>query len=145
MSDRSTNTCAPVFASWQDYLAKTTPAERRLRCRLTAKRANRQRLLSASVSIKLLEDDVWAVIEAAEGRCVHCRSLAVEARPSSANGAPLPWEHIGRRIGSLEHLRSRISGGDNHRENLAWACLWCNTWENERRPMADDHGGYYPD
>ena len=66
MSDRSTITCAPVFASWQEYLAKTTPAERRLRCRLIAKRANRQRLLSPSVSIKLLEDDVWTLIEAAE-------------------------------------------------------------------------------
>ena len=51
---------------------------------------------------------------------------------------------MGRRIGSLEHITSRIEGGGNEAANLAWACLWCNTWTCERRFGATDHGGLHP-
>lgn len=135
----------PVFLSWGDYLARTTRSQRMARCYAAAKKTNRKRLLSVSPAFPIHGSDVWAVIEAARGRCVHCGSLAVDGRPSNPiTGAPLPWAQIGRRIGSLEHLTSRFSGGDNDRSNLAWSCLWCNTWETERRPLATDHGGYYP-
>ena len=56
----------------------------------------------------------------------------------------MPWAHVGRRVGSLEHLQSRYGGGGNASENLAWGCLWCNDHKSERRPQATDHGGYYP-
>ena len=89
---------------------------------------------------------VWRVLSEARGRCARCGSLAVEGRPSDPrNGAPIQWEHVGRRIGSLEHKRTRDVGGDNDLANLAWCCLWCNTWPRERRPGATDQGGYYPD
>jgi hypothetical protein len=134
----------PVFASWDDYLARTSERKRLARCRDAAKKANRKRLLSDAPTTRLTAQDVWAVIQAAKGRCAHCGSLAVENRPSSATGAPIPWAQVGRRIGSLEHVRWRYGGGGNDLSNLAWACLWCNTWHSERRPQALDHGGYYP-
>ena len=126
----------PLFLSWDDYLAKTSIGERMSRCSATAKRANRKRLLSAAVETRLSGQDVWAILEAAKGRCAHCGSLAVENRPSNpVTGAPAPWDSIGRRIGSLEHIRTRYHGGGNDRENLAWACLWCNT-HSSRAPSA---------
>jgi hypothetical protein len=135
----------PVFASWTDYLARTSYGDRMKRCYAAAKKANRKRLLSADPNVRLGGRHVWEVIERAKGRCAHCGSLAVENRPSSPiNGAPIPWAQVGRRIGSLEHIRSRFGGGGNDLSNLAWACLWCNTWEIERRPLAKDHGGHYP-
>lgn len=134
----------PVFSSWDDYLQRTSYKERMARCHAAAMKANRKRLLSETPKVKLRREDVWAVIEAARGRCAHCGSLAVESRPSSPNGAPIAWAQIGRRIGSLEHVSSRYGGGDNDQSNLAWACLWCNTWPSERRPHAADHGGFYP-
>lgn len=134
----------PVFASWSDYLARTSQRERMARCSNAAKKANKKRLLSNAPTTRLTAQDVWAVIEAARGHCAHCGSLAVENRPSGPTGAPLPWAQIGRRIGSLEHVRWRFGGGGNDLSNLAWACLWCNTWPSERRPRAPDHGGHYP-
>jgi hypothetical protein len=135
----------PLYKSWSDYLNSTTRSERMVRCNAAAKKANRKRLLSAAPQSQLSGTDVWQVFEDARGRCVHCGSLAVESRPSGPNGAPVAWAQVGRRIGSLEHPRPRMIGGDNFRENLAWACLWCNTWEGERRPNALDHGGLYPE
>jgi hypothetical protein len=135
----------PVFTSWADYLKRTTRSQRMVRCYAAAKKANRKRLLSRAPRFRLSGLDVWAVIEAARGRCVHCGSLAVETRPSAPNGAPIAWAHVGRRVGSLEHVCSRISGGDNGLWNLAWACLWCNDHVAERRPNALDHGGFYPE
>jgi hypothetical protein len=86
------------------------------------------------------------VLSEARGRCAYCGSLAIENRPSDPHrGSPTSWEHIGRRIGSLDYIQSRVSGGDNDPANLAWSCLWCNTWTDERRPGAKDYGGYYPD
>ena len=134
----------PTFVSWADYLARTTTVERTAKCNAAAKKANRERLLSAAPESHLYGKDVWAICEAVRGRCAHCGSLAVERRPSKPNGAPLPWAQIGRRIGSLEHHQWRIHGGDNDLSNLRWSCLWCNTWPSERRQGATDHGGFYP-
>lgn len=134
-----------VFSSWADYLRRTTRSERMVRCYAAAKKANRKRLLSNAPDTRLSGIDVWNVIAAARGRCVHCGSLAVETRPSAPNGAPIAWAQMGRRIGSLEHVHWRFGGGDNNLSNLAWACLWCNTWPAERRANALDHGGFYPE
>jgi hypothetical protein len=137
---------APVYTSWVDYLAQTTWTRLRQRCRETAKRANRKRLLSPMPEHSVSPLMVWRVLSEARGRCAHCGSLAVEGRPSDPRkGTPISWGHIGRRVGSLEHKKARYVGGDNDLTNLAWCCLWCNTWPEERRPGATDHGGYYPD
>lgn len=134
----------PLYTSWNDYLAKTTPAMRRRWCAAKTKKANAPRLMSGSPALVITADDVWAVLEAARGRCAHCGSLAVEKRPSMPNGSPAPWEHVGRRIGSLGHRTSRFQGGANNQDNLIWSCLWCNTWPDQRVPGALDHGGYFP-
>ena len=137
---------APIYTSWADYLAQTTWAPVRQRCREIAKRANRKRLLSPMPEHSVTRLIVWQVLSEARGRCAHCGSLAVERRPSDPRtGTPITWEHVGRRIGSLKHKLARYVGGDNDLANLAWCCLWCNTWPNERRPGAADHGGFYPD
>jgi hypothetical protein len=84
---------------------------------------------------------VLSVLITAEGRCHWCGSLAVEGRPSdSITGTPLPWTDVGRRIGSLDHIISRLDGGSNSIDNFAWACLWCNTWPAQRIKGATDHG-----
>jgi hypothetical protein len=136
---------SPVYASWDDYLARTTPAALAERCSQIAKRMNRKRLLSEAAKVRGTSEVVWSVLSAARGHCAHCGSLAVEHRPSGSRGAPVAWAQVGRRIGSLEHKRARFDGGDNDIANLAWCCLWCNTWKNERRWQAMDHGGFYPD
>jgi hypothetical protein len=125
----------PIFASWADYLQRTTPRERMDRCHNAANKANKRQRSTALVR-RLKGSDVWNVIEAARGCCVYCGSLAVERCPSGA------WGLVGRRIGSLEHLNGDCS--DNDPANLAWACHWCNTKTDERRPHALDHGGFYP-
>lgn len=135
----------PVYASWADYLRRTTRSERMVRCYAAAKKANRKRLMSNAPSDRLSGQNVWNVIELAQGRCAYCGSLAIETRPSSPTGAPIAWAQVGRRIGSLEHVRWRYGGGGNDLTNLAWVCLWCNTWPSERRTHAKDHGGFYPD
>jgi len=134
----------PRYASWDDFLTRTTLAERRRWCAQKAGKANRERLMSGRPETKITTVEVWTVLEAAQGRCHHCGSLAVERRPSAANGAPVPWSHIGRRIGSLGHLLSRFHGGSNTMDNLVWSCLWCNTWQTERTARATDHGAYHP-
>jgi len=135
----------PTYASWEDYIACVDVATRMARCAQAAKKANKKRLLSETPVTRLTALDVWNVLEAARGRCAHCGSLAVENRPSSPTGAPIAWAQIGRRIGSLEHVRWRFGGGGNDLTNLAWSCLWCNTWKSERRSGGTDHGGYYPE
>lgn len=136
----------PVYVSWEDYVARTTNTQRMARCYAASKKANRKRLLSAPPEHRLTGRLVWKGIETARGRCVHCNSLAVEHRTSDAKtGQPLPWAQVGRRVGSLEHVKWRRGGGDNDLQNLAWACLWCNTWPSERRWGATDQGGYSPD
>lgn len=97
--------------------------------------------MSGRPTERITADDVLAVLESAQGRCAHCGSLAVERRPSGQDGRPLPWEAVGRRIGSLGHLTARVFGGSNTSGNLAWSCLWCNTWPQERTPGAT---GHYP-
>lgn len=128
----------PVFASWFDYLRRTSKSDRMRRCRAAANTANRKDRVFTN-TIPMTAWRVKQIMDEAEGRCVYCGSLAVEKRPHGS------WAKIGRRIGSLEHLRSAGEGGGNNFSNLAWACLWCNVWRSERRPYALDHGGYYPD
>lgn len=169
----------PVYASWVEYLARTTYAERMKRCHSASKRANRAHgcqwrrdfsgrdILSKMMrdkikgpcaccgalprkgclgEVKLKGRDVWSLVERANGRCSYCSSLAVESRPSHPEtGAPLAWEHVGRRVGSLEHVISYLDGRINHLSNLRWACLWCNVHPNARVPLAHNHGGYYPE
>lgn len=133
------------YRSWEDFLACTSVADRMRWCARKAKVANRQRLMSGVPDVRVSAEDVLEVLKKAQGRCCHCGSLALEGRPSDPRtGAPRPWERVGRRIGSLDHVKSRIDGGENGVANLAWACLWCNTWPQERRRGALDHGGYYP-
>src|SRR5262249_61351297 len=57
----------PTYASWEDYLARTSPAERRRRCVAAAKRANRPRLMSGPPQTRITADDVQAVPEATRG------------------------------------------------------------------------------
>jgi hypothetical protein len=78
----------PVYRSWSDYLARTSPGDRMTKCGIIAKKANKKRLLSEAPEMRLTAQDVWTIIEAAKGRCAHCGSLAVENRPSSPTGAP---------------------------------------------------------
>jgi len=169
----------PLYASWSDYLSRTSNIDRMKRCHAASKRANRvhrcqlrrkyalKELLLETLRIaiktpcahcgsppggtctgevRLKGSDIWGLIESAEGRCCYCNSLAIESRPSNpSSGAPLPWANVGRRIGSLEHVDPySIDGRINELSNLAWSCLWCNTWPKERRPNALDHGGHYP-
>lgn len=131
----------PAYRSWDDYLARTNRSDLMAWCRAKAKKANAPRLMSEAPGDRLTGQDVWAIMEAAQGRCAYCGSLAVEKRPSTSTGQPLPWEHVGRRIGSLSHVVSRFDGGSNAADNLCWSCLWCNTWPDERRRGATDHGG----
>lgn len=135
----------PMYDSWTQFLAQTTASERQRWCRAKARKANSARLMSGPPDTKITAQHVQAVLEAAQGQCAHCGSLAVEHRRSSADGSPLPWEHVGRRIGSLGHKLARFNGGSNNPQNLCWSCLWCNTWPTERRPGAADHGGHYPE
>ena len=144
-SETAPTSVPPVYTSWADYTARTTDAQRRRWCTTKAKKANAKRLMSGAPEQAITTNDVAAILTAARGRCAHCGSLAVENRPSAPNGAPLPWEHVGRRIGSLGHAVARFHGGTNAVGNLVWSCLWCNTWQSERTPGASDHGGYYPD
>jgi hypothetical protein len=131
----------PQFRTFAEYLDQVPRQRIMTVCRRRAQKANADRLMSGPPARKVTAEEVFAVMEAAQGRCCHCGSLCVESRPSKANGAPLPWGHVGRRIGSLHHLVSRIAGGDNDRANLVWSCLWCAAWPTERRQGAADHGG----
>jgi hypothetical protein len=75
---------------------------------------------SEAPDVKITGADVWAVLEAAKGRCEHCRSLAVESRPSGPNGKPLPWTQAGRRIGSLVHRQARFNGHSSPRAAMIY-------------------------
>lgn len=99
-------------------------------------------MLSGCPELKITAEDVWKILESAKGVCCYCGSIALEKRPSGRNGKPIPWAYMGRRIGSLDHNKSRVDGGTNKIDNLRWSCLWCNTWKSERRSGATDHGGY---
>ena len=89
--------------------------------------------------------DVWAIIEKAKGRCMYCRSLAVEQKPFVDGRRLNRWADVGRRIGSLEHVDPYLlHGGINALSNLGWACLWCNVHNDQRIPFANNNGGFYP-
>jgi hypothetical protein len=96
--------------------------------------------MSGAPDVFVTTDEVLSILTRARGRCHYCGSLAVENRPSNEQGHPLPWEAVGRRIGSLSHIVSRVGGGSNSVDNLVWCCLWCNTWPNQRVPGALDYG-----
>jgi HNH endonuclease len=130
----------PLYSSYGDYRGKVPLTVIMRKCSGIARTANRPRLYSGPAIVRLAATDVFSVLNNAQGRCCYCNSLAVDNKPSLPNGAPLPWADIGRRIGSLEHLIPRMDGGDNDADNLAWACLWCNTWHAERIWNATDHG-----
>jgi hypothetical protein len=93
-----------IYTSWENYLARTTPAERRRWRAAKAAKANSFRLMSGRPETTISADDVLAVLERARGRCAYCGSLAVERRP------PGPWGDVGRRIGSLGHRVARFNG-----------------------------------
>lgn len=136
----------PQYLSWSEYLTRVKPADARTFCTARIRKANAERLMSPAPERQLTAEDVWDVLAATEGRCVYCGSLCVERTPyDPVTKRKLPWSSIGRRIGSLHHRRRPIEGGGNDAQNLAWACLWCNTWACERRQLATDHGGLYPD
>jgi hypothetical protein len=134
-----------AYLSWTDFLGQTKATEVMAWCRAKAKKANGRRLMSGEPDAQVTAQDVWAIMAAACGSCAYCGSLAVEKRPSTPTGQPLPWEQTGRRIGSLSHVVSLFDGGTNTPDNLCWACLWCNTWRGEGRLGAIDHGGLQPD
>ncbi len=128
-----------VFADWVDYLARTPRAERLSMCAARTARVNE------NTAERVTTDNVWQMVESAEGRCVHCGSLCLQRLPyDPVSKKKLPWAHVGRRIGSVTHLIRRADGGSSHLSNLAWSCLWCNTWRCERIVGATDHGGLIP-
>jgi hypothetical protein len=131
----------PRFPTYDAYRAATPLREVRIWCGRKAKRANRARLLSGAPAGRISTSDVYDILHAAQGRCSYCGSLAVEGAPvDPATGKTLPWGHVGRRIGGLDHVVPRINGGLNAVANLCWCCHWCNTWPGERTPGALDHG-----
>ena len=78
----------PVYESWSDYMQRATKKELRERCSQIAVRANRWRLMSGVPIERITGRDVWAVLDAARGRCGTCGSLAVERRPSRPEPGP---------------------------------------------------------
>jgi hypothetical protein len=131
----------PLWRTFEDFLAGVPTREIRYWCGRKAVRANRERLMSGRPKDRITTSDVVSVLTEARGRCSHCGSLAVEGAPMHPQTRkPLPWGHIGRRIGSLDHIVSRFGGGLNTAANLCWSCHWCNTWPSERIPGAADHG-----
>lgn len=144
-SDPTPEPPTPAYRSWNDYLVRTTRAERLNWCARKARAANEQRLLSDAPVIALTGEDVWNVMLKARGLCAYCGSLAVERKPyDPVLRHRTPWAPIGRRVGTLGHAQARFYGGGNDTENLRWSCLWCNVWPSERRPSALDHGAFYP-
>ena len=70
------------------------------------------------------------------------KSAMLAAKPRVSGEFRLTeWEQIDRRIGSLDY----VVGRENRPDNLAWCCYWCNTWPQERRLQATDHGRFYPE
>lgn len=135
----------PLWLTFGDFLAGTPVREVRHWCGRKAARANRERLLSGRPMERITTDDVVSVLTAACGRCSYCGSLAVQMAPvHPETRKPMPWGHVGRRIGSLDHVVARVEGGSNSVSNLRWSCHWCNTWPGERIHGATDHGAIQP-
>lgn len=85
----------PLYTSWEDYLAQTTVAERMTWCRGKAKRANRKRLMSDEPDVKLRGEDVWAVLEMAQGDV----SSAGRWQWKTDLRLPPVRQHLGRTLG----------------------------------------------
>lgn len=128
------------FESWEDYLAKTTHAEQMRWVGEKARRANEYRwtLVRGIHMEQITRDDVWAVLEAAKGRCRWCGSLALEKWTKRPQGEP--WSAFGRRVGTLDHKVASALGGLNVPENLAWSCACCNS--NRGGYAGQDAAGY---
>lgn len=129
----------PQYHSFAEFQENVPKAIVRNWCQQKARNANRFRLMSGEPHLKITPEDILGLLLRAEGRCYYCGSLCVEKSPHLGR-KPMPWGLVGRRIGSIEHLKGRASGGDNDLDNLRWCCLWCNTWKTERIPGATDHG-----
>lgn len=115
-----------LYTSWEDYLTRTTPAERRRWCAAKAAKANSFRLMSGRPETTISADDVLAVLEKTHGRCAYCGSLSVERRP------PGLWGDVGRASDpSATGLRASTAA-QMSLANLAWCCMWCNTWPEDR-------------
>ena len=135
----------PLYASWEDYLARTSPAERLAWCAAKAKVANRTRLLSAAPKLKLTGREVLRVLEAAKGRALIAAPRLLRAVHQGRKGHQ---PHGCKSVVVSEAWtirRGRYGGGDNDVANLGWSCPWCNTWPSEWRRHAPDHGGHYPE
>jgi hypothetical protein len=91
--------------SYDDFRQSTKRQQADLRrwCADKARTANRERRMSDRPEHQISPDGVLRVLEAAQGRCYFCNSLAVEKHP------PGPWNRVGRRIGTLRHLRVKSS------------------------------------
>lgn len=125
------------YSSWEAYINSIPPIVLRQKCATVAKHANRR-----FIGYRLTADDIITIITDAKGRCYTCNSLCIERRPTRSNGGPLPWEHVGRRIGSLAHkIDDKRNLEANNPSNLGWQCLWCNLWSSQRIMHATDHGG----
>jgi hypothetical protein len=147
---------APLYQSWRDYLDTVSWTKLRRSCLERANQANKRKyhrdgpgkgvLLSSDAKHRVEGYQVWRVMCAAKGRCMHCGSLAVEGiRPNRT------WGSIGRRVGSLEHILPLHRGGDNDFANLNWSCLWCNHLDREKERQkgltawgALDSCGFHP-
>ena len=132
----------PIFNSWEEFLSGTTEQERKNWCTSKASSANQKRLIAGEPVQKITAEDVWEVLNESKGKCCYCGSLALEKQPF-IEGKPIPWAYMGRRIGALHHVSKDRSKDYNDVGNLRWACLWCNTWPQERKSGALDYGGYY--
>lgn len=76
----------PIYSSWEDYLARTTERERLEWCRVKAKTASRERLMSGRPERRITAQDVWQVAEDAQGQCTYCGSLALDGGQQNTPG-----------------------------------------------------------
>ena len=78
-----------------------------------------------------------AIHEAQNWRCCYCGVVMWAGEPFECLGAYMKahglrdTEAAKRRRATAEHIRRRIDGGSDLPENLAGACLWCNTTRHD--------------
>ena len=128
-----------LYRSWDEYLARAVVKDILAMCKRRANKAN-TRARKTQDTGRITDADVWRVLNSALGRCYYCDSLAVESRPATDVNASV----VSRRIGTVEHLTRLADGGRNALDNLAWACLHCNTCGTDRFPGATNHGAIHP-
>lgn len=131
----------PKYTTFEAFLQSTPRALIRNWCTQKAKHANRYKVMPGVPVERINTEDVWNLLIQAKGRCHYCNSLAVEKAPTDPiTGKTLPWEQVGRRIGSVDHVIARLDSGRNHMSNLVWCCHWCNTHPSQRIKNAKDYG-----